>query len=575
MASFRQQVPACVIVKDQFAHICPQIIDTLEAADPEFKKLHKPQQELVWTLTKSAINLLASLAGAQDEIVQAIGNFKLISKFLIGLLKIGNVPAEVLNEVLSCLLVLTEENKIFADDILNLALEELLKMMDAKNVLSVPACGVLHNCFVSAQWFDHNTPVEGVSDAILVPTLVGFMKPLSSQFNGHDTHSDPEQVLQLALEITASIATSLQEALEHGSRYEKEFEGFDDTEHMNEDDEDMEGGEEDAGADAEEDDEMDEDQIDADMELVTRPGADSPMETGDPIEQVTLDRLVRIATPQVLEVAIGKMKEEGEITQNQALQTLNNIAWTISNIDFAAGYLNSVHKIWVKLATDIWRTSVTVVLDCKDAEIDMISTITSLAWGLVRGTNGGITITPGEQRKFMAVYEAAKKLELLNPTDGESDAFQSLGVKCIGVLGSLARNPAPIDLNREIGIFLLKVLHGLPKPLSGKTAISDATNGEVHNGNTAGNETPVADAVEALNQIFEIYDDKSHSFDGPVFWGDNFYKHLEEILPKAKHAAKSIDKRKLPELRERADDAVEDLRRFLLYKKKEKASVED
>jgi hypothetical protein len=563
------------IVKYQFAHIFPQIIDTLEAADPEFKKLHKPQQELVWTLTKSAINLLASLAGAQDEIVQAIGSFKLISKFLIGLLKIGNVPAEVLNEVLSCLLVLTEENKTFADDVLNLALEELLKMKDAKNVLSVPACGVLHNCFVSAQWFDHNTPVEGVSDAILIPTLVEFMKPLSSQFNGHGTHSDPEQVLQLALEITASIATSLQEALEHGSRHEKEFEGFDDTEPMNEDDEDMEGQEADVGADAEEDDEMDEDQIDADMELVTGPDTDSPTETGDPIEQVTLDRLVRIATPQVLEVAVGKMKEEGEITQNQALQTLNNIAWTISNIDFAAGYLDSVHKIWVKLATEIWRTSVTVVLECKDAEIDMVSTITGLAWGLVRGANGGINFTPGEQRKFMAVYEAAKELEPLDPTDGETDAFQSLGVKCIGVLGSLARDPAPIDLNREIGIFLLKVLHGLPKPPSGKTAISDATNGGVHNGNTSGHETPVADAVEALNQIFEIYDDKSHSFDGPVFWGDNFYKHLEEVLPKAKHAAKSIDKRKLPELRERADDAVEDLRRFLLYKKKEKATVED
>lgn len=563
------------IVKDQFAHICQQIIDTLEAADPEFKKLHKPQQELVWTLTKSAINLLASLAGAQDEIVQAIGNFKLISKFLIGLLKIGNVPAEVLNEVLSCLLVLTEENKTFADDVLNLALEELLTMKDVKNILSVPACGVLHNCFVSAQWFDHNTPVEGVSDAILIPTLVEFMKPLSSQFNGHDTHSDPEQVLQLALEITASIATSLQEALEHGSRYEKEFEGFDDAEPMTEDDEDMEGGEADVGADAEEDDEMDQDQIDADMELVTGPDTDSPTETGDSTEQVTLDRLVRIATPQVLEVAIGKMKEEGEITQNQALQTLNNIAWTISNIDFAVGYLDTVQKIWVKLATEIWRTSVTVVLDCKDAEIDMISTITSLAWGLVRGANGSINFTPGEQRKFMAVYEAAKKLEPLDPTDGESDAFQTLGVKCIGVLGSLARNPAPIDLNREIGIFLLKVLHSLPQPPSAKTAISDAINGGVHNGNASSNETPVADAVEALNQIFEIYDDKSHSFDGPVFWGDNFYKHLEEILPKAKHAAKSIDKRRLPELRERADDAVEDLRRFLLYKKKEKASVED
>jgi hypothetical protein len=553
--------------------VLPQIIDTLEAAEPEFKKLHKPQQELVWTLTKSAINLLASLAGAQDEIVQAIGNFKLISKFLIGLLKIGSVPTEVLSEVLSCLLVLTEENKTFSDEVLNLALEELLKMKDAKNVLSVPACGVLHNCFVSAQWFDHNTPVEGVSDAILIPTLVEFMKPLSSQFNGHDTHSDPEQVLQLVLEITASIATSLQEALDHGSRYEKEFEGFDDTKPMNEDDEDMEGDREDVDAETEGDDVMDEDQINADMELVTGTDADSPTETGEPTEQVTLDRLVRIAAPTVLELAVRKMKDEGEITQNQALQTLNNIAWTMSNIDFTAGYLGNVQKSWVKLGTEIWRIAVSVVLDSKDAEIDMISTITNLSWGLARVN--GIGIKPGEQRKFMAIYEAAKNMEPLNNAEDESDAFQSLGVKCIGVLGSLARNPAPIDLNREIGIFLLKVLHGLPNPSASRTAISDATSGGSLNGGASSTETPVADAIEALNQIFEIYDDKSHSFDVPVFWGDNFYRHLKEILPKAKHAAKSIDKRKLPELRERADDAVEDLRRFLLYKKKEKASVGD
>jgi hypothetical protein len=152
----------------------------------------------------------------------------------------------------------------------------------------------------------------------------------------------------------------------------------------------------------------------------------------------------------------------------------------------------------------------------------------------------------------MALYQASKCLDTPEEQNGSKkgseeqiDAFQGLGVKAIGVLGRLALDPAPVELNREIGVFLLTVLAALP-------------------------DTPAADAVEAMNQIFDIYADKSFAFDEAVFWADGFYKHLEEIIPKAKKMAKGIDKRKFAELRARADEAVLNLGRFLRYKRMEK-----
>jgi hypothetical protein len=160
---------------------------------------------------------------------------------------------------------------------------------------------------------------------------------------------------------------------------------------------------------------------------------------------------------------------------------LNNIAWTISSIDFSTGHLNSLKKFWSTLSQTIWDEIISPVLASNTADIELASSITSLAWAVSR--SGTVNIGAGEQRKFMALYQASMSL----PKVDDEDAFQSLGVKSIGVLGRLALDPAPIELNREVGVFLLTVL-----------AAADA---------------PVADVVEALNQIFDIYADKAYPFD--------------------------------------------------------------
>ncbi|KAK6583800.1 hypothetical protein PZA11_003530 [Diplocarpon coronariae] len=527
------------------------IVQTIESQEYPFAKLPPTQQKLLWNLTSSIISLLTSLCESQDEIAEAISNLATITNFLFGLLAFAGTPSQIENEVLSCLMALTEDNKLFDQQIVDKGdwLKGLIRIKDAGSINSVAACGVLHNVFVTMQWFDHNTPIEGVSDSMLIPTLVHYMEhaqPQSNGTNGYAKSSIPDQVLQLALEITASIATSLQEALEHGSRNEKEFTGFDesvngDIDEMNLE-KDAEAKEEGLG------DEMNQDEIDAEMHEVLGDGSDD--EDASPSSEVTLDQLVRVAAPKLLSLA-HPMKDSNSLIQEHALSALNNVAWTISSIDFSTGHLNSLQKFWASLSQKIWNDIISPVLASNTADIELASSITSLAWAVSRSVKGAVVIKPEEPRKFMALYQASKGLN--GAKDGEpkvedeSDAFQGLGVKCIGVLGSIALEPAPVELNREIGIFLLTVLSALP-------------------------DVPAADTVEALNQIFDIYSDRGYSFDEPVYWGDNFSKHLEDIQPKARKLAKSIDKRKFGELRSRADEAVLNLGRFLTYKRKERAN---
>ena len=516
-------------------------------------KVSKAEQSIVWNLTCSVINLLTSLAESQEDIVEAISNLHTIITFVFGLLSHTITPGDVQNEALSCLMTLTEDNKPLAQQISNSKdwLTRLFQIKDGGDFGAIAACGVLHNIFRCMQWFDHNTEKEGMSDAVLLPTLVNAMEQTDSQRNGINadinktSHSTPDQILQLALEITASIATSLQEALEHGSRNEKKFEGFGDE---NEIDNEMVVEDDGLKMEEEHSDEMDSEDIDVDMEFVT---GDGPDEDETSIEEVILDRLVRHAAPKILLLACTyqDLPVKPDTIQSHALSALNNIAWTVSSIDFTTG--DSILKsFWSALAQRIWNTIVSPVLASNTADIDLASSITSLAWAVSRSVQGAIEILPNEQRKFMALYEASKTMNESysngkKVTGDNDDAFQSLGVKSIGVLGILALNPAPVELNRKIGCFLIGVLDALP-------------------------DTKPAEAVEALNQIFDIYADKSYAFDEAVFWGHDFYKHLEDVLPKVKKMAKSIDKRKFMELRSRADEAVLNLPRFLKYKQEEK-----
>lgn len=545
-------------------------MNAIASAEAPFAKTPKVQQELVWEVAGCLVFLIGALAVARDEILQAIVANRTVLRFLFVLVTNASTPADLLEEILSSLMALSEENIEFGqaliDDQETRCYSHLLKLKDSGGSRGMLSCGVLHNVFFSLQWQDCSPGVDGASDAMLVPSIAKVLETTALAHTANGNHSaDPADVLQLAFEVLASIGADFQSALERGNQQGKKTKPeaktdeergeIEDGDPMEEDEPDVPAGNDEVGEDEEEDneeggesdDEMNEDELLEDMELVTGADDDVPEESG--LEDLpTLKALIQQAVPQCIKwTHISLVSDEAIALQNHALSALNNIAWTVSCFDFANDENPGIFRAWQPVAKKIWSRSLAPILESDTADLKLATIVTSIAWAISRSLGGNTPLKGDEHRRFMALYQASRgqgaSISNAEPEDEDQDPFQGLGVKCIGVLGQLARDPAPVDLNRDIGVFMLTVLSSLPA-------------------------TPAADAIEALNQIFDIYGDENAACDKAVFWKDDFLKHLEEVTPKVKAMVKSIDKRQFAELRDRADEAILNLRRFVSYKKK-------
>ncbi|KAF6831155.1 arm-like repeat-containing protein [Colletotrichum musicola] len=528
----------------------------------------KGEVKVTWDIAESVVALLSALAEAQDEILDAIVAIEGIKNLLFTIIAHPDSPSTICLDALSALLTLSEDNERLANDVVAdaapkplTALTNLQATGDAKGVL---ACGVLHNIFTTLQWFD-GTPGQGsLSDAVLIPTLSSALKDtLSSAFKDTTLQanlspksqwSNPTEVLQLALEILADIGTTLQDSLQGGSKKdEEEPNGVGDDTAMDEDDVDVavdnkESGDEDSAG--QDDSDMDDDDM-ADMEMVT--GVDDDDDSQANVDDLpTLRGLIQQAIPELITLATtSSQSEDGLRIQHHALSALGNIAWSISVFDLSDDHNANILKAWTPSAKALWGKVIVPILAANTADVELATQVTSLAWAVARSLPGSVPLHGDEHSKFMTLYHATKNLpKKVKQTNGDKskdeepeDPFQGLGVKCIGVLGQLARDPAPIALNREIGVFLITILTALP-------------------------DTPAADAVEALDQLYDIYGDEDLACDKEVFWKDNFLQHLEGLQPKVKAMVKTVDKRTMTELRTRADGAVLNLARFIAYKKK-------
>ncbi|KAF9881564.1 hypothetical protein CkaCkLH20_00710 [Colletotrichum karsti] len=530
-----------------------QILENLTKSS----SLSKGEIKVTWDIAESVIALLSALAEAQDEILEAIVGVEGIKNLLFHVVAHTDSPSSICLDALAALLTLSEDNRRLAQDVAAdespKPLTALTKLRETPGAKGVLACGVLHNIFTTLEWFEGTPEQKSLSDAVLIPTLSSALKGTTPEADlpPKSQWSNPTEVLQLALEILADIGTTLQVSMQRDNKKEEEWNGIGDDTAMDEDDEEKASGEEDNVDAGDDDDSMDEDDM-ADMAMVT--GADDDVDEESNLDDLpTLRELIQDAIPQLIELATTSAQSEDALRlQGHALSALNNISWSISVFDFSDDHNAGILKAWTPSGKAVWGKVIVPILAANTADVDLATQVTSLAWAVSRSLPRRLSLNGDEHQKFMALYHATKSLpkKETKATNGEKakdeepeDPFQGLGVKCIGVLGQLARHPAPVALNREIGVFLITVVTSLP-------------------------ETPAADAVEALNQLFDIYGDEDVPCDKEVFWKDNFMQHLEAAQPKVKALIKTVDKRTLPELRSRADEVVLNLARFISYKKK-------
>ncbi|EGS21488.1 uncharacterized protein CTHT_0033460 [Thermochaetoides thermophila DSM 1495] len=547
-------------------HAAKAVLETLTTSEPPFSKLLKAQQRLVWDITGSLLVLIGLLALARDEIHEAVATKQTILRLLFRLISADIAPQDIYEEAISCLTTLSEDNlkvgQAITDDQETHVYDVLLKLATGTDPRAVMACGVLHNVFTSLQWMDHSPGKDGACDAILIPTLTRALEhvvPGGAKFNGDARYAN---ITLLALVTLASIGTDFQETLVKGnqgsrespiSAADEEWNGFDDADGdaMDVDQKSSSGEDQEEDyeeIDVKEDDEDDDDdsitsEMQADMERVV--GADGT-DDGDLEDLPTLRELIQTAVPQLIRLSNLPIDSDESLTiQSHALSALNNISWTISCLEFANGENANIHNAWYPTAKKIWRKTILPILEADSADLKLATQVTSLAWAVARVLHGETPTDGNPHRKFISLYHSSKQQAGGNSNSIEEpeDPFQGLGVKCIGVVGSLAHDPAPIEVNREVGVFLVTLLR-------------------------QSNNVPPAEIVEALNQLFDIYGDEELACDKEVFWKDGFLKHLEEFLPKMRTLTKGIDKRTQPELRTRADEALLNLGRFVQYKKK-------
>lgn len=133
----------------------------------------------------------------------------------------------------------------------------------------------------------------------------------------------------------------------------------------------------------------------------------------------------------------------------------------------------------------------------------------------------------------------ADDIQLLEKLYGQSTSTE-LRTEIVGILG-LAAQTDSIETNRYITNFLMQ-------------------------GITSQIPSVVIEIVDALMEIFANGD---KVYDKPVFVEGQLLPTLKQMLPKLRKLIKSIDTRKEGELRERAEDVLENFTEFLKYKEDE------
>lgn len=501
-----------------------------------------------------------------------------IPSFIFGLLEHSLAPDSVKEAALLCLYSLVPDVWDVGGELAERSdwLQHLSGLSNKSDVIGIAACGVLYK-------------IETFGVATEIPSELSILKLLDAQLDRHcfraassaekrvsliDADED-EKALGLVIKIIALITAYTHEQAASGSLAEDDdFEGFADDDDM---EESLRGNNDGAGSQNIDDSDSDATTNGIYEDMDEEPVTNTEPSNGDKGSNQSLSSLqgydtlqgflTNSTTPKVLSLFKAFQHDPANSgvrrtsrnllpfrplssTRDLILQTLTSIAGTLTT----AALLTSLRQQWQTQAQDIWTTIICPVLSSNTADVELASSITSLAWGVSESVGGRINLANEEHENFISLYRAS--IQLPRGTTNEKDIRchpgvlnASLGVKCIGVLGSLALCPDQIDRNRKIGAFLLAVVDQLPH-------------------------SPPEDVIEALNQIFDVYADKDFDYDDRAFVEGSMLLYLQAMQPKVQKLAKDIDERKSPGLRERADEAVMNLKRFIKYKKEERGMDE-
>lgn len=224
----------------------------------------------------------------------------------------------------------------------------------------------------------------------------------------------------------------------------------------------------------------------------------------------------------------------------KVLVALNNLSWLFVSS-------SAIPVAWYSCIPELWDAIESV---SGKADIDTQRLCLNVLWALSK------CLGPEVQRKVnpeMVESLLNKCQEVIGNASQQEDPALELDfvLSSVGFVGTLAQTIGNVDVTRRIGEFLLGAIE--------------------HFSQGAGQKQGVEIVVETLNLIFDIFGDAEFEYDLPVFVEGGFLTRLEKLEPAVHSCYKRTDKHREPELRARAEEAWNNLNRFIDYKRHERS----
>ncbi|GAA5934107.1 Syo1p [Sporobolomyces koalae] len=215
--------------------------------------------------------------------------------------------------------------------------------------------------------------------------------------------------------------------------------------------------------------------------------------------------------------------------------------------------LEGMHHALTSVKPAEKKTGEDEVDEVEERREELISASAGVVWGCTRlGLEDDGSLIVGPSTTPFLIDNVYSSTFASAPTpQGEA-----IRVRALGALGQIGRRKdVPIEENAHIGQFMLSLLPS-----------STPRNAAAAQQPVASPLTPDA-LLQVVDSFIDLYADEEREYDVPNFRNGGMLPILETTIAGVRAAIKKIDRKKFPELRLRADGALENLVAFTQYRK--------
>ncbi|GEM06630.1 proteophosphoglycan ppg4 [Rhodotorula toruloides] len=195
------------------------------------------------------------------------------------------------------------------------------------------------------------------------------------------------------------------------------------------------------------------------------------------------------------------------------------------------------------------------VEEVQERRMEIVMAGSGVVWGCARL---GLSPEPSKESIVVGPDTTPFLMQRVYPSAfaaAQTPAGEAIRVRTLGALGEIGRRADVREQeNAQIGRFMLSLL-----PTSRAVVVTGTIPPKVAS-------TPDI-LLQAIDSFIDLYADEDRSYDIPVFRQGQMLEDLDRSVQGVRAAIKKVDRNKFPELRARADGALENLAAFIQYRK--------